>query len=129
MIVGLGTDVVGVGRIAGVYARQKKRFLTRIFTPDEQAYCLATVAVAERLAGRWAAKEAAMKALGTGWAQGVRFTDIAVLSTAVDGEIGAPRLVLSGAAAAVAARLQVKHSWVSISHSDGVALATVIFEA
>lgn len=124
MIVGLGTDLVGIERIRGVFARQGVRFLDRIYTAGEQAYCHAARDPAERLAVRWAAKEAVMKALGTGWAMGVDFRQIEVVSGA-----GAPRLALRGEAAAVAARLGVDRLHLSLSHSDGMAIATVIAES
>jgi holo-[acyl-carrier protein] synthase len=126
MIVGLGTDVVGVERIAGVHRRQGQRFLDRVYTGDEQAYCLAARDPHERLAARWAAKEACMKALGTGWAQGVAFTHIALLPGAAG---GAPRLLLDGEARRVAERLGALRWHCSVSHSDGLAVATVILES
>jgi holo-[acyl-carrier protein] synthase len=125
MIVGLGTDLVGVARIVGVHTRQGQRFLDRVYTSDEQQYCLSAQAPGERLAARWAAKEAAMKALGTGWAKGVTFTQIEVLAAA-DGI--PPRLRLHGAAAERATAIGMVHAHLSMSHSDGLAIATVIFE-
>ena len=80
MIRGLGTDLVGIARIRGVWQRHGATFLDRTYTPAEQAYALEAADPAERLAARWAVKEAAMKALGTGWAQGVRFTATAMPS-------------------------------------------------
>ena len=126
MIVGLGTDLISLARIADVHRRQGQRFLDRVYTSDEQRYALELRDPAERLASRWAAKEACMKALGTGWAKGVSFTQIALLPGA---ERGAPRLVLSGEALAVATRLRVAHCHCSVSHSDGFAIATVILES
>ena len=127
MIVGLGTDLVGIERIRGIHARQGRRFLDRVYTAAEQAYCLAARDPAERLAARWAAKEAAMKALGTGWAKGVDFRQIEVVAGSSDG--GAPRLALSGAAAAVAGRIGAERLHLTLSHSDGMAVATVIAES
>ena len=124
MIIGLGTDLVGVERIRGVYRRQGGRFLDRVYTQDEQAYCLAARDPGERLAVRWAAKEAAMKALGTGLAQGVRFTDLVVGHTAS----GAPTLTLHGVASTLALAQGCRRTMVSLSHSDGFAIATVILE-
>ena len=126
VIVGLGTDLISVRRIADVYQRQEHRFLERVYTADEQAYALEMKDPSERLASRWAAKEACMKALGTGWAKGVTFTQIALLPGA---DCGAPRLVLSGEALAVAVRLQATRWHCSVSHSDGFAIATVILES
>jgi len=124
VILGLGTDLVGIARIAGVHARHQARFLDRVYTADEQAYCLAASAPAERLAVRWAAKEAAMKALGTGWARGVTFRAIEILP-AVDGP---PRLALHGQAAELARLMGVTRMHLSLSHSDGMAIATVVLE-
>ncbi len=125
MIIGLGTDLVGVARIAGVYARHGEHFLARTYSAAERAYCLAARDPAERLAARWAAKEACMKALGTGWAKGVGFTDISLLADAG----GVPRLQLAGEAALVAQRLGAGRWHCSVSHSDGFAIAVVVLEA
>jgi holo-[acyl-carrier protein] synthase len=125
MIVGLGTDLVGVARIGAVHARQGARFLDRVYTADEQAYCLAAREPAERLAARWAAKEACMKALGTGWARGVSFTQIALLPGP---DRGAPSLLLIGPARERATALGAMRWWCSVSHSEGLAIATVILE-
>jgi holo-[acyl-carrier protein] synthase len=125
MIVGLGTDLVGVARIAGVYTRHGEHFLARTYSAGERAYCLAARDPAERLAARWAAKEACMKALGTGWAKGVTFTDISLLADAA----GVPRLQLAGEAERVAQRLGARHWHCSVSHSDGFAIAVVVLEA
>ncbi len=124
MIAGTGIDIVGVERIRGVYARQGRRFLERVYTAEEQAYCLDCRDPAERLAARWAAKEACMKALGTGWALGVRFTDIAVVATR-----GAPGCALAGAAASRARELKVARIHLSLTHSDGLAAAMVVLES
>ena len=124
MIVGLGTDLIGIERIRGIHARQGRRFLDRVYTPEEQAYCLAARDPSERLAARWAAKEALMKALGTGWARGVDFRQIGVIS---DG--GQPRLALSGAAREAADALGVSRLLLTLSHSDGMAIAVVILES
>lgn len=126
MIVGLGTDLIGLTRIADVYRRQGQRFLDRVYTVAEQRYALELPNPTERLASRWAAKEACMKALGTGWAKGVTFTQIALLPGA---DRGAPQLVLDGEALAVAKLLGVTRLHCSVSHSDGIAVATVILEA
>ena len=126
VIVGLGTDLISLRRIADVHLRQGQRFLDRVYTPDEQRYALEMRDPSERLAARWAAKEACMKALGTGWAKGVSFTQIALLPAP---DRGAPRLVLTGEALAVAARLRAERWHCSVSHSDGFAIATVILEA
>ena len=125
MILGLGTDLIGVARIAGVQARQGRRFLDRVYTPAELDYCLAAREPAERLAARWAAKEATMKALGTGWAQGVGFLQIELLPGP---ERGAPILNLYAAARARADVLGARRWLCSVSHSDGLAIATVVLD-
>lgn len=126
VIVGLGTDIISLRRIGEVHQRQGQRFLDRVYTPDEQRYALELRDPSERLASRWAAKEACMKALGTGWAKGVSFTQIALLP---GDDRGAPRLLLTGEALAAAGRLQATRWHCSVSHSDGLAIATVILEA
>src|ERR1700761_4484096 len=78
MIVGTGIDIAEVDRIANSIARFGRRFLERIFTPDEIRYCESKANKAERYAGRFAAKEAAMKAIGTGWNHGVAWQDVEV---------------------------------------------------
>ncbi len=123
MILGLGIDLVEVARIRAVHERQGQRFLDRVYTPEEQAYCLGFKEPWERLAARWAAKEAAMKALGTGWARGIGFTDIAVRSTA-----GPPQCILSGAALAHAQALGMSSCHLSLSHSGGMAVAALVIE-
>ncbi len=126
VIVGLGTDIISLKRIADVHQRQGQRFLDRVYTPEEQRYALELRDPSERLASRWAAKEACMKALGTGWAKGVSFTQIALLP---GDDRGAPRLVLTGEALAAATRLGATRWHCSVSHSDGLAVATVILES
>lgn len=124
MIIGLGTDVIGIERLAATYERQGQAFLDRVYTPDEQAYCLAFRQPAERLAGRWAAKEAAMKAFGRGLGQGLTMVEIEV----VHDPFGVPRLRLHGRARERATVLGVWRSHCSVSHADGYAVATVILE-
>lgn len=125
MIVGLGVDMTEVHRIEAAIARHGRPFLERLFTPAEIAYCEKHRDRAERFAGRFAAKEAAMKALGTGWAQGVRWLDIEVVRE----PSGKPTLKLSGATRSIADRLGVKHIAVTITHDGNTALAQVIFES
>ncbi len=125
MIVGLGVDMTEVDRIEAAIARHGRPFLERLFTPSEIAYCEKHRHSAERFAGRFAAKEAAMKALGTGWAQGVRWLDIEVVRE----PSGKPTLKLSGATRSIAERLGVKHIAVTITHDGNTALAQVIFES
>jgi len=124
MIVGLGIDVAEVKRIQAVVEAQGERFLRRVYTLDEVAYCEQFKNKYERYAGRFAVKEAAMKALGTGWSHGVRWVDVEVVR--VKG--GRPTLALKGEAKKIADALGVKNIAVSITHTAEQAYAQVIFE-
>ena len=124
MIVGLGLDIAEIDRIEAAITRHGAPFLDRLFTPDEIAYCERFKNRYERYAGRFAVKEAAMKALGTGWSRGVRWRDIEVTRE----PSGKPALRLQGAAREFADRMGVKHISVTITHSGNLALAQVIFE-
>lgn len=125
MIIGLGSDLIGIERVRRVHQRHGERFLERVYTPEERAYCLAAEDPAERLAARWAAKEATMKALGTGWSAGVHFRHIGVIRA----DSGAPSLVLTAGALAIARDKGLARSHLSLSHADGMALAMVVLEA
>jgi holo-[acyl-carrier protein] synthase len=125
MIVAIGTDAIEVERVrrAVDHARWGERFRQRVFTAGEVAYCARRRRSAESFAARFAAKEAVMKALGTGYANGVWWRDIEVVR-----ESGAPRLVLRGGAAARAAALGITRWHLSLTHTAGQALAYVIAE-
>jgi holo-[acyl-carrier protein] synthase len=125
MIIGMGIDVEEVERVQGAMERQGERFLRRIFTEEERAYCEQFKNKYERYAGRFAAKEAAMKALGTGWSRGVRWVDIEI--TRLRG--GRPTLQLRGEARKIADGLGVKNIAISITHTSKQAMAQVIFES
>jgi holo-[acyl-carrier protein] synthase len=125
MICGTGVDIAETARIERSLERHGERFTKRIFTAAEIAYCDRFKNRAERYAARFAAKEAAFKALGTGWREGIRWLDVEV----VHQPSGKPELVLTGRAQEVARELRVTHMSVSISHSDRYVVATVIFEA
>ncbi|HEX4077122.1 MAG TPA: holo-ACP synthase [Candidatus Acidoferrales bacterium] len=125
MIVGLGLDIAEIDRIEAAIARHGAPFLERLFTPREVAYCESHKGKYERYAARFAAKEAAMKALGTGWSHGVRWRDIEVTRE----PSGKPTLRLEGVAAQIAQRMGVKNISLSITHSGNLALAEVIFES
>lgn len=125
MVVAIGTDIAEVARIAASIERFGEAFLGRVFTPAERAYCHAGANWAERYAARFAAKEAAMKALGTGWSQGVRWRDLEVARL----PSGQPTLALTGAARAHADRLGVRHVQLSLTHTRALALAHVLFES
>ena len=124
MIVGLGIDIAEVERVRAAIERRGEAFLRRIFTPAEREYCERFKNKFERYAGRFAAKEAAMKALGTGWRNGVRWLDLKVVRE----KSGRPTMELSGEAGKIAKRLGVKRIALSITHTDTQALAQVIFE-
>ena len=124
MIVGSGIDIAEVPRIAGAIARHGDRFLQRIYTEGEMTYCDSKANRIERYAARFAAKEAAMKALGTGWNHGVRWRDVEVCREPG----GRPTIAFHGKAAEFAARLGAKHVALSISHTAEQAIAQVILE-
>jgi len=124
MIVGMGIDIAEVKRIEAVIQSQRDRFLQRVYTPGEIAYCEQFKNKFERYAGRFAAKEAAMKALGTGWSRGVRWVDVEVVRQ----RGGRPTISLKGEARKIADSLGVKHSALSITHTAEQAIAQVIFE-
>lgn len=128
MIVGLGVDACEVARIRkALEAPSGARFRARVFTPDEQAACEGTGRRVrwESYAARFAAKEAAMKALGTGWSAGVTFADVEVVRDAD----GPPMLRLHGEAAAVARRRGVARWHLSLTHTDALAVAVAVAEA
>ena len=124
MIVGLGLDIAEIDRIEEAIARHGEPFLNRLFTPREIEYCERFRNKFERYAGRFAAKEAAMKALGTGWSRGVRWRDIEVVRAAS----GKPSLHLDGVARQIAGAMGVRNIALTITHSGNVAMAQVIFE-
>src|SRR6187200_397210 len=120
-ILGLGIDVTDIPRIASAFERYGERFLRRVFTDGEIAYCTRRRNPVPHLAGRFAAKEAAMKALGTGHSRGVLWKDIEVVRVG-----GQPQLQLHGGAARRAERMQVRRSLVTITHAETIAIAQVM---
>ena len=124
MIVGMGTDIAEIDRVTEAIRRHGQAFLKRVFTETEIRYCERHKAKDERYAARFAAKEAMMKALGTGWRKGVRWRDIEVRNAAS----GKPEIFLAGEAEKRAATLGARHFHVSITHSGNLALAQVILE-
>lgn len=125
MIVGMGIDVAEVKRIRAVLESQGERFVRRVYTEAEAAYCDQFKNKYERYAGRFAAKEAAMKALGTGWSRGVRWVDVEVVRQTG----GRPTMVLHGEARKIADALGVKNIAISITHTAEQAFAQVVFES
>jgi holo-[acyl-carrier protein] synthase len=125
MIVGTGVDIAETVRIARSLDEYGERFVKRICTPAEVAYCERFKNRAERYAARFAAKEAAFKALGTGWGKGVRWLDVEITHQSS----GKPELTLTGRAQELAKQLGVTRISVSISHADRYVIAQVIFES
>ncbi len=125
MIVGSGIDIAETARIEEAMKRHGERFARRLYTPEEIAYCEQFKNKAERYAARFAAKEAAFKALGTGWRDGVKWRDVEVTHLAS----GKPELRLTGRAEELARAMGVARMSVSLSHSDRYVVAQVIFES
>jgi holo-[acyl-carrier protein] synthase len=124
MIVGTGVDIVEVGRVAAAINRFGERFVRRIFTAAEIGYCDSKPNRAERYAARFAAKEAGLKAIGTGWRRGVAWQDVEVRRE----PSGRPTLAFLGRAGEFAASLGVKRALLSLSHTAELAIAQVILE-
>jgi holo-[acyl-carrier protein] synthase len=124
-ILGHGIDIVETRRIADLVREHGQRFLDRCFTPAEQAYCASnSKRQMEHLAGRFAAKEAVLKVLGTGWSGGISWTDVEILRDPT----GQPRIALSGECQRIAEKLGVRAWHVSISHIGTHATASAIAE-
>jgi holo-[acyl-carrier protein] synthase len=124
MIVGTGIDIAEVPRIREAIERHGERFLKRIFTEGEIQYCESKANRVERYAARFAAKEAGMKAIGTGWNHGVCWRDIEVARKPG----GRPTLLLHGKAAEFAAKLGATNIALSLTHTAQEAMAQVILE-
>jgi len=124
MIVGSGIDLTEIGRIQKSLERYGQRFLNRVYTGAEQAYCLRKRKSAESLAARFAAKEAGAKALGTGISFGVSWLEIEV----VRAPSGRPSLQFHGRAAEIASALGVAHASLSLTHTGDLAMASVVLE-
>lgn len=124
-IVGHGIDIVETARIERLVKEHGERFLDRCFTAAEQAYCSRNERRRyEHFAGRFAAKEAILKVIGTGWSGGISWTDIEILPTPA----GGPVVTLSGETASIANRLGITRWFVSISHIETHATASAIGE-
>ena len=124
MIVGIGSDLAQVERIRNSIAQYGERFLHRVYTDRERAYASSKTNSAERYAARFAAKEAGMKAIGTGWRRGVTWKDFEV----VNEKSGQPTLRLSGVALDLSAMLGVERISISLTHTSETAFAVVILE-
>ncbi len=121
-IIGHGVDIVEVARIGAMLEEHGERFLTRCFTDGERGYATGRKRAAEHLAGRFAAKEAVLKAIGTGWRSGIAWTDIEVHLL----PSGQPEIELHRMAAAAAMQLGITEWKLSISHTEQYAMASVI---
>ncbi len=124
MIFGIGTDIIELERIGEMVARGRE-YLETVFTESEIAYCESKAHKAQHYAVRYAAKEAALKALGTGWRDGLSFADIEV----IDDERGQPQVRLHGKVKQLFDRHQIKQTSISLSHSRQNAVAVIILEA
>lgn len=124
MIVGTGVDLAEVPRIRAAIERHGQRFVERIFTPSEIAYVEHKANRFERYAARFAAKEAGMKAIGTGWKGGVLWRDFEVANL----PSGQPTLRLHGVASQIAQKLGVRRIALSLTHTAELAMAHVILE-
>lgn len=121
-IVGLGTDIIEVVRIGQMIEKHGETFLRRVYTENEIAYCNRRKEYLQHYAGRWAAKEAAMKALGTGWSRGVGWTDLEVAADAS----GAPVMHIHGGAEEMMGQIGIQRILISISHCRAYATATAV---
>jgi holo-[acyl-carrier protein] synthase len=125
MITGIGTDIIEIERMRKVYERFGERFLQRVFTEGERAFCMRRADPVPGFAARFAAKEAVMKALGTGFAKGVSWRHVEVVRS--PGEV--PEIKLHGTAADIARKKNVANTHLSISHGREHAVAFVVMEA
>jgi holo-[acyl-carrier protein] synthase len=124
MIVAIGIDIVEISRIEAIFAQRGERFRLRVFTKTEIDYCEGRASRLESYAARFAAKEAAMKALGTGWGEGVGWHDIEIARA----ETGAPTLRLLGRALERMSEIGARKAHLSLTHSRYIAMAQVILE-
>ncbi|MCU0708480.1 MAG: holo-ACP synthase [Pirellula sp.] len=121
-VLGIGTDIIETVRIAQMIEKHGELFLSRVFTTREIQYCSTRRAANQHYAGRWAAKEAVLKVLGTGWAKGIQWTDIEVVNEVS----GAPTIRLANRAAEIAAERGIRNVMISISHCRAYATAFAI---
>ncbi len=121
-IIAHGIDLVDFPRIEEMVKRHGERFVNRIFTSSEQAYAEANKNGIEKLAGRFAAKEAVLKLMGTGWRGKIAWTDIEI----VNNPAGQPKVTLCGEVEKIANKLGIKHISVSITHTANFAIASAV---
>jgi len=125
-VIGIGTDIVEVARIGDMIEKHEATFIQKVFTEGEITYCEPRKATVQHFAGRWAAKEAILKAIGTGWSNGIKWTDIEVIN-----EMGGkPYVKLNGKAVTVCADRGIDEILISISHCNlfATAFATALGE-
>jgi len=122
VIVGLGTDIVEISRIGQMIERHGDTFLNRVFTKTENEYCGSKKNKEQHYAGRWAAKEAVMKTLGTGFIKGIGWKDIEVINL----QSGKPTIVITGGVELHAGEMGIDEILITISHSREFATATAI---
>jgi len=122
IVVGIGTDIVEVVRIGNMIERHGELFLNRVFTEDEVRYCQRRKEYTQHYAGRWAAKEAVMKALGTGFTRGVGWRDIEICTS----RSGQPTITLRGGAREISLQMGVSDMLITISHCRAYATATAV---
>jgi holo-[acyl-carrier protein] synthase len=125
MVVAIGIDLVEISRIEEKLLRHNNRFRDRVFTPAEVAYCEGRAGRFASYAARFAAKEAAMKALGTGWAEGISWQEIEIFNNPA----GAPTIHFSGRALVRFNELGARRAHLSLSHSRDTAIAQVLFDS
>ena len=118
-VLGIGADIVECLRIAQMIERHAEQFIARVYTDVEMEYCSARKAATQHYAGRWAAKEAVLKALGTGWVRGITWRDVEVRNDAS----GQPSIYLSGGALDVSQKRGIDQIMISISHCRSHATA------
>lgn len=121
-ILGLGTDITEIVRIGRMIERHGELFLNRVYTEDEIAYCQKRKEYLQHYAARWAAKEAVMKTLGTGWVRGMSWRDIEV----VNNKAGRPNIIIHGGALEVAEQLGIDQILITLSHCRAYATATAV---
>lgn len=122
MILGLGTDIVEIARIGRIIERHGEHFIQRIYTPTEISYCQKRREFMQHYAGRWAAKEAIMKVLGTGFVRGISWLDLEIAAL----PSGQPEVVLHGAVRDLAEQHGIETIHITISHCHAYATATAI---
>lgn len=118
-VVGIGTDIVECLRIAQMIERHGELFITRVYTDHEIEYCQCRKQATQHYAGRWAAKEAVLKALGTGWRRGISWRDVEIRNDAS----GKPTVALRGGARDMVEELEITEMLISISHCRSHATA------